>query len=88
MNSNDKKIDTIKMLWATLTPKNQKVLKTLMKNQFNIDLNNFDMSIDHPNPKNEDFRLKMNLKYVKSSIIESLYQEIDMLSCCLYINEV
>lgn len=73
--SSDKKVELIYRSWTGLSSTNQKVLKTLMKNQFNIDLSLFKM--DPEEPENQR---KMNLKFVKPTIIESLYQEIDMLS--------
>ena len=58
-----------------------------MKNQFNISLGNFD--IEKGSKEWQDLDLhKMSLKYVKPSIIESLFQEMDMLSWCLYLNDV
>ena len=73
--SAEKKVQMIYRAWIDLSSSNQRVLKTLMKNQFNIDLTHFNM-----NPKEPQSHKKMNLKYVKPSIIESIYQKIDMLS--------
>lgn len=66
-----------------LSSKNQKVLKTQMRNQFNIDLNYFNMNDDDPNCKN-----KISLKLVRTSIIESLYQEIDNLQVSVRLNSI
>lgn len=59
-----------------------------MKNQFNISLGSFDIDNDASGNPNPMIQTKMSLKYVKPSIIESLFQEMDMLSCCLYLNDV
>jgi hypothetical protein len=75
INSSDKKVEMICKNWIGLNQQSQRVLRTQMKNQFNIDLSHFNM-----NPQDPDSQNKMNLKYVKTSIIESLYQEVDMLS--------
>lgn len=71
----EKRVELIKQSWITLSSKSQNVLKTLMKNQFNIDLSDFNLDPNCVNSIN-----KMSLNYVRASIIESLYQEIDMLS--------
>lgn len=52
-----------------------------MKNQFNISLGSFDIENEGFNNQNPTIQSKMSLKYVKPSIIESLFQEMDMLSC-------
>ena len=78
----------IKKLWPKLTSNNQKVLKKLMKNQFNISLGSFDIDFEEDMIQNEPVQSKLNLKYVKPSIIESLFQEMDMLSWWLYLNDV
>lgn len=88
VSSIDKKIEMIKSLWAVLSENNQKVLKKLMKNQFNICLSNFDIGPESKNMPPNAVSAKMSLKYVKPSIIESLYQEMDMLSLCLFLNDV
>lgn len=80
ITSTERKIDIIKQLWATLSKDNKKVLKILMKNQFNIALSNFDMSMDSRSYYSNEPPQKISLRYVKPSIIESLYQEMDMLS--------
>ena len=59
-----------------------------MKNQFNISLGSFDIENEGFNNQNPTIQSKMSLKYVKPSIIESLFQEMDMLSCWLYLNDV
>lgn len=76
MVSIDEKVQLIKHSWNQLNQTNQKVLKKMMKNQFNINLGNFDMG-----ERQECNERRMSLSFVKTSILESLYQEIDMLSC-------
>lgn len=75
----DKKVEMIKALWGTLSENNQSMLKTLMKNQFNIYLNHFDFTPGHRQPMSGNQMPKMSLRYIKPSIIEQLYQEMDML---------
>ena len=72
-----RKILKIKELWGKISKENKKVLKILMKNQFNIDLNYFDLDID--DSQKYSAPQKIQLQYVKPAIVESLYQEIDML---------
>lgn len=88
VSSIDKKIEMIKRLWASLSKNNQKVLNILMKNQFNIFLSNFDIGSNEGGSSEGLPTDKISLRYVKPSIIERLYQEMDMLSCCLYLDKV
>jgi len=88
ISSIDKKIEMIKRLWASLSKNNQKVLNTLMKNQFGIFLSNFDIGFNEGGSSEGIQTEKISLKYVKPSIIERLYQEMDMLSCCIYLDKV
>lgn len=78
----------IKRLWSKLTKHSQKVLETLMKNQFNIYLRNFNIGYHESEMRENPTVGRLSLKYVKPSIIESLYQEIDMFSCCIQLKEI
>jgi hypothetical protein len=75
----DRKIELMQKGWAKIPKVNQRELVTLKKNQFNIDLEKFDINYSHQSI-NRGEKKKMSLKYLRPSIIENLYEEIDMLS--------
>ena len=68
--STTKKAELIRRLWNKLSEGNQEIIKATMEKQFNIDLTAFDIS-PHPIAVHQ-------LNYLRPTIIEYLFQQVDL----------
>jgi len=81
--STDRKIELIKRAWRKLSNNKQKMIEVLMESQFNIHLRSFDINMHSGSMAEGNYMGQNFLRYVKPSIIEALYQKVDMLISCM-----